>query len=108
MAGSASGGQTLTPNPNVSAPAGFGGDLWGANGGGITPIGNGVTGPTGWDERVAPAQGRALTAANYELSPIPVTNQGAPTQSVLTQQANAALTGGSFDDALAAGGSNQG
>lgn len=31
------GGQTLTPNPNVLAPAGNGGDQWGANGGGITP-----------------------------------------------------------------------
>jgi hypothetical protein len=49
-----------------------------------------------------------LTAANYEQSPIPVTNKGAPTQSVLTQQANAALAGTSLDDALAAGGSNQG
>lgn len=33
----ANGGQTLTPNPDVYAPAGMGGDLWGANGGGITP-----------------------------------------------------------------------
>jgi len=31
------GGQTLTPNPNVNAPAGNGGDRWGANGGGIAP-----------------------------------------------------------------------
>jgi hypothetical protein len=108
VTGQASGGQNLTPNPNVNAPAGIGGDRWGANGGGITPIGNGVTGPTGWDERVAPAQVRGLTAANYEQSPIPVTNKGAPTQSVLTQQANAALAGTSLDDALAAGGSNQG
>lgn len=30
-------GQKLTPNPNVKAPAGIGGSLWGANGGGITP-----------------------------------------------------------------------
>lgn len=32
------GGQVLTPNPDVSAPAGVGGDRWGANGGGIIPI----------------------------------------------------------------------
>lgn len=108
MAGQASGGQSLTPNLNVVAPAGIGGDLWGANGGGITPVGGGVTGQTGWDERVAPAQSNAATAANYEQSPIPVTVKGAPTQSVLTKQANAALAGTSFDDALAAGGSNQG
>jgi len=31
------GGQVLTPNPNVIAPAGVGGDRWGANGGDITP-----------------------------------------------------------------------
>lgn len=31
------GGQKLTSNPNVLAPAGIGGSLWGANGGGITP-----------------------------------------------------------------------
>jgi hypothetical protein len=30
-------GQNLTPNPNVNAPAGMGGDRWGANGGGIAP-----------------------------------------------------------------------
>lgn len=108
MTGQASGGQTLTPNPNVEALAGIYGDQWGANGGDATPIGGGVSGQTGWDERVAPAQGRALTAANYEQSPIPVTAKGAPTQSVLTQQANAALGGLTLDDTLAAGGSNQG
>jgi hypothetical protein len=67
-----------------------------------------VTGPSGWDERVAPAQCRGQTAANYEQSPIPGTNRGAPTQSVLTQESSAALSGSSFDDALAANGSNQG
>lgn len=39
MAGTAVGGQQLTPYQNVTAPAGMGGDLWGANGGGITPVG---------------------------------------------------------------------
>jgi hypothetical protein len=108
MTGQASGGQILTPNPNVVAVAGRGGDKWGANGGGITPIGGGASGQTGWDERVAPAQVRGQTAENYEQSPIPVTVKGAPTQSVLTQQSNAALGGLSKDSALAAGGSNQG
>jgi hypothetical protein len=108
VAGQASGGQLLTPNPNVTAVAGIGGSLWGANGGGIIPIGGNVSGQTGWDERVAPAQGRGQTAANYEQSPIPVNVKGAPTQSVLTQQSNSALSGASKDSALAAGGSNQG
>lgn len=31
-------GQTLTPYQNVVAVAGVGGDKWGANGGGITPV----------------------------------------------------------------------
>jgi hypothetical protein len=48
MAGVASGGQTLTPIRNVVARAGKGGDLWGANGGAITPVGGGVAGQTGW------------------------------------------------------------
>jgi hypothetical protein len=34
----ATGGQNLTPYQNVIAPAGIGGDVWGANGGGITPV----------------------------------------------------------------------
>jgi hypothetical protein len=48
MSGVASGGQKLTPIKNVTARAGIGGSLWGANGGGITPIGGGVAGQTGW------------------------------------------------------------
>src|SRR6202035_488813 len=35
----ASGGQNLTPYQNVFAPVQMGGDLWGANGGGATPVG---------------------------------------------------------------------
>jgi hypothetical protein len=38
MVKTASGGQNLTPYQNVSAPAGYGGDVWGANGGGVTPV----------------------------------------------------------------------
>lgn len=38
MTGPVTGGQQLTPYQNVSAPAGNGGDQWGANGGGITPV----------------------------------------------------------------------
>lgn len=66
MAGIPSGGQTLTPNPNVNAPAGFGGDLWGANGGGITPVGGGVTGQTGYDKPVAVTLSDAETQTNYQ------------------------------------------
>lgn len=34
----ANGGQTLTPNIDVLAVAGMGGDVWGANGGGAVPV----------------------------------------------------------------------
>lgn len=34
----ANGGQVLTPNPDVLARAGMGGDVWGANGGGAVPV----------------------------------------------------------------------
>lgn len=108
MAGGPSGGQTLTPNPNVNAPAGIGGDKWGANGGGIVPIGNGVTGTKGWDERVAATISDGQTCGNLEQAPIPLTNKGAPTLSVQTQLSKAALAQTSFDDALLTAGSFQG
>jgi hypothetical protein len=108
VAGQASGGQKLTPNPNVSALAGNGGDIWGANGGSATPIGNGVTGVKGWDERIAATISDGQTAANLEVQPIPVKAKGAPTQSVQSQTSNGSLSQQSFDDALPAGGSNAG
>jgi hypothetical protein len=85
MAGIATGGQTLTPNPNVNAPAGYGGDLWGANGGGITPIGNGVTGIDGWDERVAATFSDGQTQANIQQS-------GSMGNSFLSKISSAAIT----------------
>lgn len=108
MAGIPSGGQQLTPNPNVFARAGFGGDIWGANGGGDVAIGGGVSGVAGWDERLAATISDGQTCANYEQSPIPVPAKGAPTQSVLTQTSQGALSRGSFDDTLFSGGSTQG
>lgn len=75
MAGQASGGQQLTPNRNVFAPAGISsgagigfGDRWGANGGGITPVGGGVTGQTGYDKSVAVTLSDGETATNYETN----------------------------------------
>jgi hypothetical protein len=69
MAGLPSGGQTLTPNPNVNAPAGIGGDLWGANGGGITPIGGGIGGPTGYAKPLAIQMSDAEQTANLATNP---------------------------------------
>jgi hypothetical protein len=108
MAGQASGGQQLTPNRNVNAPAGFGGDLWGAYGGGITPVGGGVTGDQGWDAPIAKTLSDGETATNFELNPVPLSSAGAPTQSVKSQVSDGALSERSFDDALPTGGSNAG
>lgn len=38
MVKTATGGQNLTPYQNVPAAAQMGGDIWGANGGGATPV----------------------------------------------------------------------
>lgn len=106
--GQASGGQSLTPNNNVNAPAGIGGDRWGANGGGITPIGGGISGQGGWDERIAIASGDGQLAANYETSPIPLTVKGAPTLTVMEQQSNTTVLGSAPADSLPGGGANKG
>lgn len=93
MAGQASGGQTLTPNPNVNAPAGFGGDQWGANGGGITPYQT--------SDNVNGTQSRAQTATNYKPPASPPQPLG--------QQLNVgALSELALDSSIASGGNNQG
>lgn len=108
MAGGATGGQRLTPNPNVNAPAGSGGSLWGANGGGITPIGGGVAGQQGWDTKEANALATCQTQANYVVNGQPQNTRGAPTQTVASQLAKTALSAQVADTALPAGGSNAG
>lgn len=99
MAGQASGGQKLTPNRDVSAPAGFGGDKWGANGGAIAPC---------TTKSIKQTLSDGETVGNYEQNPIPVTLLGGPTESVLSKVSNAQLSGQTTDSALVAGGSNQG
>lgn len=83
MAGQASGGQNLTPNRNVSAPAGFGGDRWGANGGGITPMAGSkpvaatlADGETATNLQLGAAGGISIGGAGLTLStqPVVVTN----------------------------------
>lgn len=96
------GGQTLTPNPNVYAAAGNGGDVWGANGGGATPIGGGATDQTGFVYPVAVAIGDAQLAANY-LSDMPDT-----TRSVLEQESDTLLSALALVTSLNSGGSNAG
>jgi len=93
MAGQASGGQTLTPNPNVNAPAGIGGDLWGANGGGITPYQT--------SDSLGGTQSRAQTASNYQPA-------AAPAQALARNESNASLGLQTLDTSIATGGNNQG
>jgi hypothetical protein len=95
------GGQMLTPNGNVNAPAGIGGNLWGANGGGITPIGNGVSGQTGWNAPVAQTLSDGETATNYIVSPV-------PNSSAKQQESIAALLGLTADSSLQNGNSSMG
>lgn len=101
MAGQASGGQQLTPNRNQSAaPAGVGGDTWGAFGGGITPVGNGVTGPTGFDERVVVTAANGQTAENYIVD--------GNNRALLGEQSIGAFGGTLADDSIASGAGNKG
>jgi hypothetical protein len=58
-------GQNLNANPNVFAHAGFGGDTWGANGGGQVAVGGGATDQTGYIKPVAITPSSAETATNY-------------------------------------------
>jgi len=91
VAGQASGGQKLTPNPNVTAVAGRGGDKWGANGGDINPVGVG--------QPVGATLSYGETAANYQLG---------QSQTVLGNESTGVLNRQTLDSALPAGGRNAG
>lgn len=93
MAGIVSGGQKLTPNPNVNAPAGRGGDKWGANGGGIAPMGG--------SKPIAATMSDCETSGNYKPP-------AAPPQALDQQISAAALSAQTLDSSVAAGGSTQG
>jgi hypothetical protein len=86
--GQASGGQQLTPNLNVTATAGLGGDRWGANGGGITPVGvdPGIT-----NVQQALSRGQREANTNYLL------NSYGTTQTVLADMATGAVSGQTAD-----------
>jgi hypothetical protein len=99
VAGQVSGGQQLTPNRNVTARAGVGGDVWGANGGGMMPVGGGSGGQTGYDKPVAITAADGETATNYLVT---------DTRSVLGQENIGALTGQTADSSLPASNSNAG
>jgi len=108
MAGQVSPGQKLTPNPNVLAVGGNGGDVWGINGGGAVAIGGGATDQTGYVKPVAITPSDCETATNYIPSALPVTAKGPITRTVLGQENITQLSGQTQDSALASGGSNAG
>lgn len=104
MAGSVSPGQTLTPNPNVLAVAGMGGDVWGANGGGAIAVGGGAVDQTGYVKPIAITPSDCETATNY----IPSAVRATLVRTVLGQESTALLSGQALDSSLVAGGSNAG
>src|ERR1700679_606726 len=101
MAGTVSPGQLLTPNRNVFAVAGHGGNKWGAFGGGIVAIGGGATDQTGYVKPVAATAADGETATNYLPGAQPVAT-------VIGQESNTALSGQVLDNALPVGTSNAG
>lgn len=110
MAGIASGGNKLSPNPNVTAPAGFWGDQWGANGGGVTPIGGGVAGQTGWETKEANALSTGQTQGNYQTTGSaagPFTRNPA-TRDIMSDASRGQLSMRSADLNIPAGGSTVG
>jgi hypothetical protein len=101
QAGQASGGQTLTPNWNVNAPAGRGGDVWGAFGGGVTPI-NGCP-------PVLALASRCQAPTNFELTGTQTGRTINPNQRTIGGElSTGVLSTLTTDDALPEGGSNAG
>lgn len=94
---SAAGGQNLSPNPNVNAPAGRGGDVWGANGGGVTPY----NAPTS----TANAQATCQQQSNLLIGG---TARQSPAQSILSQESKGALPASTANNSLPTGGSTAG
>jgi len=92
-------GQNLSANPNVSAPAGYGGDVWGANGGGITAIGGGATDQTGYLKPVAVTPSSAESATNY-LDPGTLSTANLPLQKSRLGLLNSDALSGQTQDPL--------
>ncbi len=98
MAVTASGGQTLTPAQNVTAVAGMGGDVWGANGGDAVPIGGGATDQTGFTKPIASTLCNGETQTNF-IGPANV----AFTKTLLGRENNASLSAQTADGTQASG-----
>jgi hypothetical protein len=101
------GGQKLGPrgqpgqlNPNVTASAGNGGDIWGANGGGVTPVGGGVTGQTGYDRPIMVTMSDAERRTTYQITP--------NNPSLVQQVSTTAIPTTTLDSSLPPGGGSSG
>lgn len=96
-------GQNLNANPNVFAPAGLGGDRWGANGGDQIAVGGGATDQTGYVKPKAATLADTETATNYiEPSEIPYTG------SLLSRESTCAVSAQTPDSSIAGGGTSAG
>jgi hypothetical protein len=99
-------GQNLSANPNVNAPAGYGGDVWGANGGGVTAIGGGATDQTGYLKPVAVTPASAESATNYLDPGLSTANR--PLQQTRLGLLNSDALSGQTQDPLSSVGNNAG
>jgi len=100
-------GQNLNPNPNVYAPAGIGGDVWGANGGGQIAIGGGATDQTGFVKPMVVTLGSTESATNYQDPGLSTAN--VPTQKSRLSNLNSdALSGQTQDPIGPVAGNNAG
>jgi hypothetical protein len=100
-------GQNLSANPNVFAPAGFGGDKWGANGGDQVAAGGEVTDQTGYVKPMAITPSSCEAATNY-LEPSPGTALRPAPDSRLGRMNKGALPGQTADPLGPAVGNNAG
>jgi hypothetical protein len=82
-------GQNLSPKPNVFAPAGFGGDRWGANGGDQVAVGGGVTDQTGYVKSVMVAVADGELATNF----LPAQQFTQQYNTVLAQESTGTIAG---------------
>jgi hypothetical protein len=99
-------GQNLNPNPNVYAPAGIGGDVWGANGGGQIAIGGGATDQTGFVKPMVVTLGSTESATNYQDPGL--SNANVPLQQSRLGLLNSDALSGQTQDPLTSAGNNAG
>jgi hypothetical protein len=100
-------GQNLSANPNVYAPAGYGGDVWGANGGDQNPVGGGATDQTGYLKPTAATPSGCETATNFQ-DQLPLGTTNLPTPATRLGQMNSDARSGQTQEPLSSTGNNAG